>query len=121
MAASLADRIDEANREAHRRIIAGEPVLVDVQSASQVIPNFPERTILHAGPPINWDRMCGPMQGAVAGAIVFEGWAADLEQATALAASGKVNFQPRSAGSSTRARPPSSVSMTRRQAPSSRR
>ncbi|MGE0060897.1 MAG: DUF1116 domain-containing protein [Xanthobacteraceae bacterium] len=94
MTASLADRIDEANREAHRRMLAGDPALVDVQSASQVIPNFPERTILHAGPPITWDRMCGPMQGAVAGAIVFEGWAPDIEQANALAAAGKVNFQP---------------------------
>ena len=34
--------------------------------------------ILHAGPPIDWERMCGPMRGAVAGAIVFEGWASDL-------------------------------------------
>src|SRR6185295_18754791 len=53
-----------------------------------------DRVILHAGPPIAWERMCGPLRGAVAGAIVFEGWAADLEAAAALAASGGISFHP---------------------------
>ena len=50
--------------------------------------------ILHAGPPIGWDRMCGPMRGAVAGAIVLEGWAPTLEAASALAASAEIRFAP---------------------------
>ena len=50
--------------------------------------------ILHAGPPIEWARMCGPMRGAVAGAIVLEGWAPTLEAANALAASGEIRFAP---------------------------
>ena len=37
----------------------------------------PLRCLLHAGPPIDWRRMCGPMRGAIIGAILFEGWAAD--------------------------------------------
>lgn len=94
MAASLSGRIDEANREAYRRILGGEPILTDVQLAAKAIPDLPERTILHAGPPITWERMCGPMRGAVAGAIVFEGWASDLDEATTLAASGGVLFEP---------------------------
>jgi hypothetical protein len=50
--------------------------------------------LLHSGPPIGWDRMCGPMRGAVAGAIVFEGWAEDLEAAAGMAAAGEVAFHP---------------------------
>src|SRR5262249_52395877 len=38
--------------------------------------------------------MCGPMRGAVAGAIVFEGWARDLAEAEKLAASGEIRFEP---------------------------
>jgi len=87
-------RIDEANAEAHRRILAAEPVLADVRLARDVLPRLGDRTVLHAGPPITWERMCGPMRGAVAGAIVFEGWAKDLEAAMALAASGAIAFEP---------------------------
>jgi len=91
---ALGERIAAANLEAHRRILAADPVLIDVQRAADAIPGLPDRTLLHAGPPIAWERMCGPMRSAMAGAIVFEGWAADLEAAAGLAASGKVRFEP---------------------------
>lgn len=86
--------IEEANQQALSRILEGEPVLVDVVPARQAIPELKDRMILHAGPPIEWERMCGPMQGAVAGAIVYEGWAPDLEAAFKLAASRGVDFHP---------------------------
>jgi hypothetical protein len=88
------DRIDTANREAVRRMLESDPVLIDVVPAETVIPELKERLILHAGPPIEWTRMCGPMQGAISGAVLYEGWAKDLDAATALAASGGVQFQP---------------------------
>ena len=82
----------DANAEALARILAGEPVLTDVRRAGELIPALDaERLMLHAGPPIDWERMCGPMRGAVCGAIVFEGWAADLAAAEKLAASGGVS------------------------------
>ena len=87
-------RIDKANQEALRRMLAANPVLVDVQPAGKVIAGLGQGVVLHSGPPIAWERMCGPMQGAVAGAIVFEGWAPDLESATQLAASGGVRLHP---------------------------
>ena len=87
--------IAAANREAVARMLAAEPVLIDVVPASHAMPALGEgKTILHAGPPIAWDRMCGPMQGAIAGAIVFEGWAGDLATAAALAAAGGVRLEP---------------------------
>ena len=88
------DLIDEANREAVRRIVDAEPVLVDVLPAGEAIAGLADRTILHAGPPIDWERMCGPMRGAVAGAAVLEGWAADLDAGIALAAAGEIAFRP---------------------------
>ncbi|HKS63267.1 MAG TPA: DUF1116 domain-containing protein, partial [Xanthobacteraceae bacterium] len=86
--------IDEANQEALRRVLAGDPVLVDVVPASQAIPDLADRMILHAGPPIGWDRMCGPMRGAVMGIAVFEGWAKDLDDAANKAAAGAFAFHP---------------------------
>ena len=96
--APFEDRIAKANAEAVKRMLAANPVLIDVQPAGKVIKGLGagsgDRVLLHSGPPITWERMCGPMQGAVAGAIVFERWAKDLEAATALAASGGVQFHP---------------------------
>ena len=88
------EKIEQANREAIRRMLAADPVLVDVIPASDAIPDLGDRMILHAGPPIDWARMCGPLRGAIAGIVVFEGWAADLEEAGAMAADGAFNFAP---------------------------
>ena len=71
-----------------------EGFLIDIVPARDVLKGLKDRMVLHAGPPITWDKMCGPMRGAVAGAIVFEGWASDLEAATKLAASGGIEFHP---------------------------
>jgi hypothetical protein len=87
--------IDEANAEALRRMLAADPVLVGVRRAGELIPELDaERLILHAGPPLTWDRMCGPLRGAICGAIAFEGWAADLAAAEKLAEAGGVRFSP---------------------------
>ena len=87
--------IQKANDEALARILAAEPVLADVRRAGELIPQLDaSRLMLHAGPPIEWARMCGPLRGAVCGAIVFEGWAGDLGAAEKLAASGGVQFAP---------------------------
>ena len=87
-------KIEVANGEAVRRILAAEPVLVGVRPAGEVIDGLGRNTILHAGPPIEWDRMCGPMRGAVCGAAVFEGWAASLDEAAKAAAAGEFAFHP---------------------------
>jgi hypothetical protein len=89
------EKAEEANREALRRILAAEPVLTDVRRAGELIPQLDAgRLALHAGPPITWERMCGPLRGAICGAAVFEGWAPDLAAAEKLAASGAIEFAP---------------------------
>jgi Protein of unknown function (DUF1116) len=87
--------IEQANRIAFTRCLDARPVLVDAVLARDALPALrDERRILHAGPPIDWERMCGPVQGAIAGAMVYEGWAATPDDAMAQAAAGRVAFGP---------------------------
>lgn len=90
----IAAKIAAANAEAADRIMNAKPMLVGFGRAIDVVPGMTATTILHAGPPITWERMSGPMKGAVTGALVFEGLAADLEDAARVAASGKITFSP---------------------------
>ncbi|HLX28375.1 MAG TPA: DUF1116 domain-containing protein [Casimicrobiaceae bacterium] len=91
---TTAQQIELANKETLRRILEAQPVLIDVKPAGQVIAGLGRNVILHAGPPIDWTRMCGPMRGAVCGIAVFEGWAASLDEAAKAAAAGKYEFHP---------------------------
>ena len=81
-----------ANRTALDRLLGASPFLVDVQPAGTAIPGLTGRMLLHSGPPIAWERMCGPMRGAVIGASLFEGWAATPAEAEQLAARGEIAF-----------------------------
>jgi hypothetical protein len=85
-------QVAAANRTALDRLLEASPFLVDVQPAGSAIPGLTGRMLLHSGPPISWERMCGPMRGAVIGASLFEGWAADPDEAERLAASGGIGF-----------------------------
>jgi hypothetical protein len=86
--------IAEANREAVRRIQAGTAILAGTALARDVVPGLREHLVLHSGPPLTWDRMCGPMRGAVIGASLFEGWARTPVEAVGLAESGALAFEP---------------------------
>ncbi len=86
--------IDQANRTAVERMMSARPILRGVAPAREVIPGMRDDLILHAGPPITWDRMSGPMQGAVIGGILYEGLAEDAAEAVALVQSGGVDFEP---------------------------
>lgn len=88
------ERVKRANDQVLEIIRSSNPVLVDMDLAINVIPGMTKTTILHSGPPITWDKMCGPMRGAVIGALIFEGLAKNEEEAQDLAASGKINFAP---------------------------
>lgn len=85
---------DVPNRRALDRLLASRPFLVDVRPAREVIPELADGLILHAGPPLDWEEMIGPMRGAVIGALQFEGLAGDAETAEALAGSGSIRFAP---------------------------
>jgi hypothetical protein len=94
--ARLAARTEvaEANQQALAAFLAAEPVLEGIGRAGDSVPNFGERTLLHAGPPIDWRRMGGALRGAVIGAILLEGWASDAPAAQRMAANGEIRFDP---------------------------
>src|SRR5207253_482198 len=88
------ERVDRANQEAAQRMITARPRLVDVRPAHEAIPGMHKHLLLHAGPPITWERMSGPLRGAIIGALLYEGLASDPTAAEQLAASGDIAFAP---------------------------
>ncbi len=86
--------IDQANALAVERMIEARPVLTGLGTARDVIPNMHENLLLHAGPPITWENMSGPLRGAIIGVLIFEGRAESAEAAEALATSGDIEFAP---------------------------
>ncbi|OBU06263.1 DUF1116 domain-containing protein [Morganella psychrotolerans] len=92
--ALLQEKINAANALALERIIGSQPVLIGYDQAINVVPGMTKNTILHAGPPVGWENMCGAMKGAVTGALVFEGLAKNLADAERVAASGDIIFSP---------------------------
>ena len=90
----LGARIAAANKLAFECLVAAEPRWVDVRPAGEVLANMTSHTILHAGPPIEWARMCGAMRGGIVGALLYEGLAATPQAAEQLAASGQIQFAP---------------------------
>ncbi|GEM04900.1 hypothetical protein HMI01_18880 [Halolactibacillus miurensis] len=88
------DLVQAANEEAIKRIKDAHPFLIDIDQAKNVIPGMHEKKILHSGPPITWDKMCGPVKGAIIGALMYEGLAKDESEATALIERGEIEFGP---------------------------
>ena len=86
--------VEQANARAYAAYLNAQPALVGVGAAREVVPGLKDRHIAHAGPPIAWPDMCGPMQGAILGACLFEGWARDLAEAERLARDRGIGFTP---------------------------
>ncbi len=85
-------RVDRANAVAIDRILSARPMLIDVAlHARDVWPGM-DRMLLHAGAPVGWSQMCGPMQGAMVGALLYEGWADSAESAEAMLAAGRIRL-----------------------------
>jgi hypothetical protein len=86
--------INAANQTAVEKLMSARPILKGVSVARDVIPGMKENLILHAGPPIEWERMSGPLRGAVIGALLFEGLAAEEKGAMGMVEAGEIEFSP---------------------------
>jgi len=86
--------VEAANQRAFAAYQSAQPVLEGVGIAGAVVPDMGERMLLHSGPPIPWERTCGPMQGAIVGAILYEGWAQHAGAAQAMVVRGEVELAP---------------------------
>src|SRR5207249_1614842 len=85
--------IDRANATALERLTSGAPFLVDCRPAREAL-ELPERTVLHSGPPLPWERVSEPVRAAILGAIRYEGWAANDDAARELVERGAVRLEP---------------------------
>jgi len=83
---------EQANTTAVNRLMEARPILKSVAPARDVIPGMKDNLFLHAGPPIEWERMSGPLRGAIIGAMLFEGLAKSEMEAVSMAEEGEVEF-----------------------------
>jgi hypothetical protein len=86
--------IEKANAAVVEKFMEARPVATTMAVAREVVPGFHDNMLLHAGPPVTWERMSGPMRGAMIGALIFEGKAKTGEEAEKMLASGKIEFSP---------------------------
>lgn len=86
--------ISDANEAVIEKVIESQPFLLDVVPAKKVIPVLNKKVILHSGPPTTWEKMPDPMKGSCIGAVIFEGWADNKDDASELLSEGKIVFMP---------------------------
>lgn len=86
--------IDQANTTVVKRMMAARPILTGVATARDVVPNMKDNLLLHAGPPVEWEQMSGPMQGAVIGGLIFEGLVENETDAVSMVEAGEIEFAP---------------------------
>ncbi len=90
----IKQKIEKANTEAVERMTSGQPVLVDIAPAGEVIPGMQGRMITHSGPPIEWKQMCGAQRGAIIAMVIFEGWADNPQDSEKLLDKGEIRLEP---------------------------
>lgn len=90
----MQDLIKKANKQAMENLQKAQPTLIGIGVALNDIPNMDKKTILHAGPPIEWENMSGPLKGAIIGGLIYEGLASNEKEARTLAVSGEIKFDP---------------------------
>lgn len=83
--------VEEANRQAFDRLVAAQPVLVDVRPAIEVVPGMTPRTILTSGAPLEWEGYYDGQRDAIIGGALFEGLATTPEEADAAIRAGDIS------------------------------
>ncbi len=86
--------LEKSNQDVIEQMKNSQPFLMDVVPANSVIDVLKNKVILHAGPPIEFKDMTGPMQGSCIGAVLFEGWASTEDEAREILSNGTVSFSP---------------------------
>ncbi len=84
--------LESANTRVIEAMRSADPVLVDVVPAHTVLPELKDRLALHAGPPLAFDQMTGPAQGALIGVAQYEKWAKTPEEARFLLMNGQIQL-----------------------------
>ena len=85
--------IKSANETTLQRLTEGQVFLMDCQPAVKVM-GLAGRTVLHAGPPLPWERACATVRSAICCAVRYEGWAQDDRAAGEMVTTGEVRIGP---------------------------
>ncbi len=88
------DPMAEANARAVERLCAAEPVLIDLRPALEVLPGMTPVTILTSGPPMAWEHYTGGQRAGIIGGALFEGLAADPNDADRKLRDGRIPLRP---------------------------
>src|ERR1700675_1926837 len=79
-----------ANQAAYSRLTQGEPVLIDIRPAIEVVPQMTRETVLTSGPPMAWAEYTGGQRDAIIGGALHEGLAGTREEAIAKLDAGEI-------------------------------
>src|SRR5919202_7031605 len=89
-AGTVTTTAEHANAEAVERLVSADPVLVDVAPAADVVPGFDRDLVLTSGAPLAWEEYTGGQRAGIIGGALFEGLAADAQEAEAKLAAGEI-------------------------------
>ncbi|MBR1705694.1 MAG: DUF1116 domain-containing protein [Bacteroidales bacterium] len=70
----------------------GDPYWIDLRKAGEFL-GLADKTILHAGPPIEFGRMCPGHRRSMVNACFFEGWAKSEAEAVRMLENGEVKVE----------------------------
>ena len=90
----LQSRIEAANQATLKVFQQSRPIWFDVRPAIDALPGMTGNVILHAGPPIEWRRMCEPQRNGAICAALFEGLAGTRVEAVARIEAGDILLAP---------------------------
>jgi hypothetical protein len=85
---------EEANVRAVQRMTAADPVLVDVLPARDVVPGMAPNLVLTSGPPHRFDQYDDGQRDAVIYGAMYEGLAANEDDAVKRIAAGEIRVAP---------------------------
>ena len=85
---------EKANTLSVERMMEAHPITTGIAKAVEIIPGMRDDLLLHAGPPVTWERMAGPMRGSMIGALIFEGKARTAEEAEEMLKDEKIKWEP---------------------------
>src|SRR5262245_4364652 len=83
-----------ANEEAVGRMLSADPVLTGLAAAGDVVPGMKPNTILTSGPRLDPDMYRGGQRRAIAFGAVYEGLAANPQDAERRIAAGEIEVEP---------------------------
>ena len=85
--------LTEANQLAFEKLTTSEPVLRDIRQAIDVLPGMTSATVLTSGVTMPWSEYTGGQREAIIGGALFEGLAADRDEAEHHLDSGEIRVK----------------------------